>query len=131
MAPEMDTLLEQASKAGIGVVAIEGDGRRFSARTSQDRRSNDRFEKKDTALPTALKWAVRNKLREHLDPGHHRPRSVGRELQGVSAGWKEDDFEDPRGAPRKRSVRCIARCGGGCEGQCSKGLPVHDNHPFT
>jgi predicted aldo/keto reductase-like oxidoreductase len=123
MAPEMDTLLEQASKAGIGVVAMKVMAGGF--RSNKPGSSlYDRL-KKDTALPTALKWAVRNKFVNTSIPGTTDLDQLDENFKAVSSGWKEDDSKILAAHLEKIRPLYCSMCGG-CEGQCSKGLPVHD-----
>jgi uncharacterized protein len=123
MTPEMDALLEQASNAGIGVVAMKVMAGGF--------RSNkpgsviyDRL-KKDTALPTALKWAVRRPFVHTSIPGTTDLDQLDENFKAVATGWKEDDAKILAAHLEKIRPLYCSMCGG-CEGQCSKGLPVHD-----
>jgi hypothetical protein len=123
MAPEMDTLLEQASKAGIGVVAMKVMAGGF--RSNKPGSSiYDRL-KKDTALPTALKWAVRRPFVNTSIPGTTDLDQLDENFKAVVTGWKEDDSKILAAHLEKIRPLYCSMCGG-CEGQCSKGLPVHD-----
>lgn len=123
MAPEMDTMLEQASKAGIGVVAMKVMAGGF--RSNKPGSSlYDRL-KKDTALPTALKWAVRRPFVHTSIPGTTDLDQLDENFKAVAAGWKEDDTKILSAHLEKIRPLYCSMCGG-CEGQCTKGLPVSD-----
>jgi predicted aldo/keto reductase-like oxidoreductase len=124
MTPEMDELLQKASAAGIGVVAMKVMAGGF--------RSNkpgsvlfDRL-KKDNAMPTALKWAVRKPFVHTSIPGTTDLEQLDENFKAVASGWKEESDAKILAAHLQdiRPLYC-SMCGG-CEGQCSKGLPVSD-----
>lgn len=123
MAPEMDALLEKASNAGIGVVAMKVMAGGF--RSNKPGSSlYDRL-KKDTALPTALKWAVRRPFVHTSIPGTTDLDQLDENFKAVATGWKEDDSKILAAHLKQIRPLYCSMCGG-CEGQCSKGLPVRD-----
>jgi len=123
MAPEMDALLQQASNAGLGVVAMKVMAGGFRANKAGSS-IYDRL-KKDLALPTALKWAVRRPFVHTSIPGTTDLDQLDENYKAVVTGWKEDDSKILAAHLEKIRPLYCSMCGG-CEGQCSKGLPVSD-----
>jgi predicted aldo/keto reductase-like oxidoreductase len=123
MDPITDGLIEKASQAGIGVVAMKvmaGGFRANKPGTSQ----YDRL-KKDKALPTAVKWAVRRPCVSTCIPGTTDLDQLDENFKAVTSGWSPDDSKILAAhMDRIRPLYC-SMCGA-CEGQCAKGLPVSD-----
>src|SRR5271157_5026856 len=123
MDPSMDGLVEQADKAGLGVVAMKVMAGGFRANKPGSAQF-DRL-KKENAMPTALKWAVRRPCVHTSIPGIQDLEMRDENLKAVATGWKADDSKILAAhMERIRPLYC-SMCGE-CEGQCAKGLPVSD-----
>ena len=123
MDASMDGLMEQADKAGVGVVAMKvmaGGFRNNKPGSAQ----YDRL-KKDKAMPTALKWAVRRPCVHTSIPGIQDLDMLDENFKAVATGWKQEDAGVLAAhMDHIRPLYC-SMCGH-CEGQCAKGLPVSD-----
>ncbi|MGD0578043.1 MAG: aldo/keto reductase, partial [Bryobacteraceae bacterium] len=89
MDPSMDALVEQADKAGIGVVAMKVMAGGF--RTNKPGSTQYDRLKKDKALATALKWAVRRPCVHTSIPGIQDLDMLDDNFKAVATGWKQDD----------------------------------------
>ena len=123
MDPSMDGLVEQADQAGIGVVAMKVMAGGF--RTNKPGSPQYDRLKKENAMATALKWAVRRPCVHTSIPGIQDLDMLDDNFKAVSTGWKADDSKIL--AAHMEHIRPLycAMCGA-CEGQCAKGLPVSD-----
>ena len=106
----MDALLEQASKAGLGVVAMKVMAGGFR----QNKPGSSLYDrlKKDTALPTALKWAVRNKFVNTSIPGTTDLDQLDENFKAVASGWKQDDAKILAAHLEKIRPLYCSMCGG-------------------
>jgi len=123
MAAEMDALLEQASNAGLGVVAMKVMAGGFRA-NKPGSVIYDRL-KKDLAMPTALKWAVRRPFVHTSIPGTTDLDQLDENYRAVVTGWKGDDAKILAAHLEKIRPLYCSMCGS-CHGQCAQGLPVSD-----
>jgi len=119
----MEGLTEKADKAGLGVVAMKVMAGGFRA-NKPGTKPYDRL-KKDNAMPTALKWAVRRPCVHTSIPGIQDMDMLDENFKAVATGWREDDSRILAAhADHIRPLYCTM-CGE-CEGTCSKGLPIAD-----
>ena len=76
-------------------------------------------------MPSALKWAVRRPYVHTSIPGITDLDQLDENFKAVATGWKAEDEKIL--ASHLQVIRPLycSMCGG-CEGACSKGLPVSD-----
>jgi len=121
MGAEIDPLLEEAKKAGIGVVAMKvmaGGFRRIKP-------GDPRYQtfKRDGVFPAALRWSLRNPNVDTTVPSITDHDQLDDNFQCMSLGYSSGDAT-LLSAQRDfiRPLYCHA-CGQ-CAGVCPKGLPV-------
>lgn len=124
MDPEMDALVEKASQAGIGTVAMKVMAGGFR----QNKPGSPMAEKlgRTGAMASALKWAVRNPSMHTSVPGIMDLDQLDENFKAVATGYKKD-LDDKLLAAQLRHISPLyCRMCGTCSGVCAQGLPVSD-----
>ena len=120
----MDAAIEQAAKAGMGVVAMKVMAGGFRRVKPGDPLAPKL--KREGAMLAALKWVLRNPERPYHDPQHDRH---GRNWMKTSRPWRNltAPAEEKLLARQLEYISPLyCRMCGKCEGTCAKGLPVAD-----
>ncbi len=123
MEPFMNSVIEQAVKAGKGVVAMKvmaGGARRL-------RRGDPNLAKlqQQGAMPAALKWVLRNSNVSTTVPSMTDMDQLDDNLRAMSQTFGPED-EKLLAMHLDRIAPSYCRMCGECAGQCRQGLPVHD-----
>jgi predicted aldo/keto reductase-like oxidoreductase len=123
MDPEMDTLIDNLDKAGIGVVAMKVMAGGFR-RIKPGDPLGEKF-KKEGAMAAALKWAVRKPQVHTSIPGIMDLDQLDENYKAVCAGFTEKD-KALLAAQLEYITPLYCRMCGSCTGKCAQGLPVSD-----
>jgi hypothetical protein len=119
----MDAAIEEASKAGTGVVAMKVMAGGFRKVQAGDPLYT-KFKKERTML-AALKWVLKNSRVSTTIPGITDIDQLEENLKAMAEPYSPDD--DKLLAQRLEQIGPLyCRMCGGCEGACAKGLPVAD-----
>ena len=125
MEPFMNSVIEEAEKAGKGIVAMKvmaGGMRRVPPTNPNYARLT-----REGALLSALKWVLSN-------PGVAHDRAVSmtdmdqldENLKAMAEAFSDTDREDCWRCTCSRSGRCTAACAASATASAGKGLPVAD-----
>ncbi len=123
MGSSIDPLLEQAKKAGLGVVGMKvmaGGFRRMKPGTED----HARF-KRDGAPVAMLKWVLRNPNIDTTIPSITDVDQLDEDFRAMTEPWGAAD-EKLLAAQLDYISPLYCRMCGACEGQCAQGLPVSD-----
>jgi aryl-alcohol dehydrogenase-like predicted oxidoreductase len=123
MEPFMNSVIEEAAKAGKGIVAMKvmaGGMRRVQANDP-----NYAKLKREGALPAALKWVLRNRNIGTTIPSMTDMDQLDENLKAQAQGFSESDSK-LLAINMERIAPFYCRMCGECDGQCRKGLPVQD-----
>lgn len=124
MAETIDPLIEQASAAGLGTVAMKVMAGGF--RTNKPGSPlGDKFAKEGT-MAAALKWAVKKPFMHTSIPGIMDADQLDENFKAVLAGYKPDIDGKLLAAQLERITPLYCRMCGACTGLCPRGLPVSD-----
>lgn len=132
MGREIDPLIEQARKAGIGIVAMKGlaGGVKPTVKSYVIAPEKLNLLTQAGAPAAALKWVLNNKNVDTIIPGITDMDQLDQALQAMSAPFTQQDAKLL--AARLEEIKpWYCRMCGSCEGQCPKGLPVADMLRFT
>jgi uncharacterized protein len=119
MEPFMNEVIDQAAKAGKAVVAMKVMAGGFR------RGKVDERLKRDGAMLAALKWAVRNPHVHTTIPSMTDMEQLDENLKAMSQPFSAAD-EKVLALQMDHIKPLYCRMCGECDGQCRKGLPVHD-----
>jgi predicted aldo/keto reductase-like oxidoreductase len=123
MDAELEALMQKASDAGIGIVAMKV----MAGGYRQNKPGSPMAERlgKPGVMATALKWAVRKPFVHTSIPGIMDMEQFDQNYRAVCSGFGA--VEDKILAAHLERIRPLycSMCGG-CEGACSQGLPVSD-----
>jgi aryl-alcohol dehydrogenase-like predicted oxidoreductase len=125
MEPFMNDVIEQADKAGKGIVAMKvmaggaRAGRRGGSSTLQDTL------KREGAMTAALKWVLRNPHVHTTIPSMTDMDQLEDNLRAISQPFGPAE-EKILAAHLERIAPFYCRMCGECDGQCRQGLPVAD-----
>ncbi len=124
MAETLDPLIEKASAAGIGTVAMKVMAGGFR----QNKPGSPMHEKlsKEGTMAAALKWAVKKPFIHTSIPGIMDSDQLDENFKAVCAGYKAELDGKLLAAQLERIKPLYCRMCGACTGQCPKGLPVSD-----
>jgi uncharacterized protein len=122
--PELDTAIETAAKAGLGVIAMKvmsggmGMGRGFG-------RGGPSAPKKEGAALSALKWALKNPNVSTAIPSITNMEQLDENMKALSEPFTGSDEKIL--ATRLKEIRPLycSTCGS-CSGKCPQGIPVAD-----
>ena len=123
MEPFMAGLLEEAAKAGKGIVAMKvmaGGLRRIQ-------KTDPAFEKlsREGAMLSALKWVLQNPNVQTTIPSITDMDQLDENLKAMSERFGESD-KKLLAVQMQRIAPLYCRMCGQCDGQCRQGLPVAD-----
>lgn len=124
MAEKLDPLMQKASDAGVGIVAMKVMAGGF--RTNKPGSPMHDKMSKDGAMASALKWAVRKPFVHTSIPGIMDMDQFDENFKAVIAGYKPEVDGKLLAAHLEKIAPLYCRMCGECAGQCSKGLPVSD-----
>lgn len=124
MAETIDPLIEQASAAGIGTVAMKVMAGGFRSNKPGSALA-DKFAKEGT-MAAALKWAVKKPFIHTSIPGIMDADQLDENFKAVCAGYKADIDGKLLAAQLERIAPLYCRMCGACSGKCPQGLPVSD-----
>ena len=121
MDKSMDALIEQASNAGMGVVAMKVMAGGF--RAGNPRRAFYPQLTKDGAMLAALKWVLKNPKVDTTIPSMTDMDQLEENLKAMAEPYSP--VEEKLLAQRLEQIGPLyCRMCGDCEGSCRKGLPV-------
>ena len=121
MDTRMETLIDQASNAGMGVVAMKVMAGGF--RAGNPRRAFYPQLTKDGALLAALKWVLKNPKVDTTIPSMTDMDQLEENLKAMAEPYSQ--VEEKLLARRLEQIGPLyCRMCGDCEGSCTKGLPV-------
>ena len=123
MEPVMNQVMEQAAKAGKGVVAMKVMAGGFRRLSPEDR--NYQRLKRPGALLSALKWVVRNRSVHTTIPSMTDNDQLDENVNAMSAPFGPDD-DKHLAAHLERIGPLYCRMCSRCLGHCRQGLPVED-----
>jgi predicted aldo/keto reductase-like oxidoreductase len=124
MDPSMTEIVDSISKAGIGVVAMKvmaGGNRTASRRSAKENEILGR----DGALLSALKWCLKNKNVHTTIPSITDMDQLDENLKAMAIPFSSADEKILTARLRNIRPTYCSMCNG-CDGSCSKGLPVAD-----
>jgi predicted aldo/keto reductase-like oxidoreductase len=122
-AAEMDALIADASRAGIGIVAMKVMAGGFRRVKPGDALYS--VLKRDGAMLAALKWALRNRHVGTTIPSMTDMDQLDENLRAMSSRFNQADEKMlARQLEHIRPLYC--RMCGSCDGACPRGLPVSD-----
>lgn len=124
MDAEMDALVEKASAAGIGTVAMKVMAGGFRS----NKPGTPMAEKlgRAGAMASALKWAVRNPAMHTSIPGIMDLDQLDENFKAVCNGYKKEVDAPILAAQLRHITPLYCRMCGACSGVCPKGLPTSD-----
>jgi predicted aldo/keto reductase-like oxidoreductase len=121
--PFMNDVIDQAAKAGKGIVAMKVMAGGFRS-IKPDSPIYPKL-KREGALPAALKWVLRNPNVNTTIPSMTDMDQLEENLQAMSKAYSADD-EKLLASHLERISPLYCRMCGECDGACRKGLPVED-----
>ena len=119
----IDPLLEQAKKAGLGIVGMKvmaGGFRRMKPGSGEYARF-----KRDGAPVAMLKWVLRNPNIDTTIPSITDMDQLDEDFRTMTQPWTAAD-EKLLAGQLEHIAPLYCRSCGACEGKCAKGLPVSD-----
>jgi hypothetical protein len=123
MDKRLDEVIEQASNAGLGVVAMKVMAGGF--RAGNPRRAFYPQLTKDGALLAALKWVLKNPKVNTTIPSMTDMDQLEENLRAMAEPYSEVE-EKVLAQQLERIGPLYCRMCGDCEGSCARGLPVAD-----
>jgi hypothetical protein len=123
MDKRLDEVIEQASNAGMGVVAMKVMAGGF--RAGNPRRAFYPQLTKDGALLAALKWVLKNPKVNTTIPSMTDMDQLEENLRAMAEPYTQVE-EKLLAQQLERIGPLYCRMCGDCEGSCAKGLPVAD-----
>jgi len=123
MEPVMNAVIEEAAKAGKGIVAMKVMAGGF--RSIKPGSPNYSRLKRDGALPAALKWAARNPTVHTTIPSMTDMDQLEENLKAMAQPFNTAD-EKTLAAHLEQIRPFYCNMCGQCDGQCRQGLPVAD-----
>jgi aryl-alcohol dehydrogenase-like predicted oxidoreductase len=123
MEPFMESVIEEAAKAGKGIVAMKVMAGGFRS-LKPDNPAYAKL-KREGALPAALKWVLRNANVTTTIPSMTDMDQLDENLKAMARAFSADD-EKLLAMHLERIGPLYCRMCGECDGTCRKGLPVED-----
>lgn len=123
---EMDPLLAETAKAGIGIVAMKvmAGGQRRTRSGGQNEKTREILQRDGAAL-AALKWVISNKNVHTTIPSITDMDQLDENLRAMAGPFTPSDGKILEA--RLRDIQGdICRFCGSCSGSCPQGLPVAD-----
>ncbi len=128
MEPNMYALIEEASKAGKGIVAMKVMAGGFRRLRPDD--PNAKKLKQEGAMLAALKWVLHNPLVNTTIPSMTDMDQLDENLKAMASGFSP--AEEKLLAGHRESIRPLyCNMCGQCDGTCRQGLPVQDMLRFV
>ena len=127
MDPATDALIEQARKAGVGVVAMKAlaGGVKPTVRSYKVPEEMLNRLNREGAAVAALKWVLKNRYIDTVIPSIVDMDQLDQNMQAMSSPFTA--AEGKLLAARLEHMRpYYCRMCGSCDGQCPQGLPVAD-----
>ncbi len=121
MGTSIDPHLDEARKAGIGIVAMKVMAGGFRRARPGDKLGE--VLKREGAFVAALKWALKSPRIDTTIPSMTDMDQLDDNLKAMSAAFGAED-EKLLAAQYRRIMPLYCRGCYGCSGMCSKGLPV-------
>lgn len=123
MQPFMQSALQEAERAGKGIVAMKV----MAGGTRRVQRSDPNYAKltREGAMLAALKWVLNNPSVHTTVPSMTDMDQLDENLRAMSEFFGEND-KKLLAMHLERIGPMYCRMCGECDGQCRKGLPVHD-----
>jgi predicted aldo/keto reductase-like oxidoreductase len=123
MEPGMDAVIESATKAGLGIIAMKvmaGGSRMAKPGTKQ-------YEvyKRDGAMLAALKWVLKNPNVQTAIPSITDMEQLDENMRAFSEPFTETDQKTLTARLREIRPLYCSMCGA-CNGKCPKGVPIAD-----
>ena len=132
MGNTIDPMIEDARKAGIGIVAMKGlaGGVKPTVRSYVVPTDQLNLLNREGAPIAALKWVLKNKNVDTIIPSITDMEQLDENILAMSSPYTDRDNQLL--TARLEEIRhWYCRMCGSCEGKCSKGLPVADMLRFT
>jgi predicted aldo/keto reductase-like oxidoreductase len=132
MGNAIDPLIENARKAGIGIVAMKGlaGGVKPTVRSYVVPPEKLNLLTRAGAPVAALKWVLKNKNVDTIIPSITDMDQLEENVQAMAAPYTEKD--DGLLTARLEAIKdWYCRMCGSCDGKCARGLPVADMLRFT
>jgi predicted aldo/keto reductase-like oxidoreductase len=122
MGPELDTAIESASKAGLGIIAMKVMA--GGAGMGRGQKPNPVMQR-DGAMLAALKWALKNPNVNTTIPSITNMEQLDENMRASSEPFSSADEKIL--IARLKDIRPLyCRTCGSCEGKCPQGIPVAD-----
>jgi uncharacterized protein len=121
MEPAIEGLIDDAKKAGLGIVAMKVMAGGFR-RVKPGDKLHDTL-KRDGAMLAALKWAIRHPKVDTSIPSMTDMDQLDENLKAMAVPFAKDD-ETILAEQLERIRPMYCRTCGRCEGTCPEGLPV-------
>jgi predicted aldo/keto reductase-like oxidoreductase len=123
MDPNMNALIEEASKAGKGIVAMKVMAGGFRRLRPDD--PNTKKLRQEGAMLAALKWVLRNPLVNTTIPSMTDMDQLDENLKAMASPFNA--AEEKLLAAHREMIRPLyCNMCGQCDGTCRQGLPVQD-----
>jgi len=123
MDPAMDTLIESAAKAGVGIVAMKVMAGGFRS-VKPGQKGYDALQR-GGAMLAALKWALRNPNVSNAIPSITDMEQLDENMRAMSAPYSDAD-QKVLSAQLEYIGPLYCRMCGNCTGRCPQGIPVAD-----
>ncbi len=123
MEPFMNAVIEEAEKAGKGIVAMKV----MAGGTRRVQRTDPNYARltREGAMLSALKWVVNNPRVHTTVPSMTDIEQLDENLKAMSSSFSDADRKI-LAAQMQRIGPLYCRMCGACDGQCRQGLPVAD-----
>jgi aryl-alcohol dehydrogenase-like predicted oxidoreductase len=121
MAATLDPLIEDAKKAGIGVVAMKVMAGGF--RTNKEGTPNYGILKREHAMTAALRWVLKNPSIDTTIPSMTDADQLEENFRAMAEKFSPAD-EKTLAAHLERIRPLYCRMCGACDGACPEGVPV-------
>jgi predicted aldo/keto reductase-like oxidoreductase len=123
MDPAMDSLIESATKAGIGIIAMKVMAGGFRRAKPGDKVYDTL--KREGAMLAALKWVLKNPNVHTTVPSITDMEQLNEDMRAMSLPFTETD-KKTLSAHLDYLKPLYCRMCGRCDGKCPQGLPVAD-----
>ena len=131
-AKTIDPLIEEAHKAGVGIIAMKGLAGGVRPTVRSYKIDQDQLNKltREGAPVAALKWAIRNKSVDTIIPSIVDNEQLEQNIAAMSSPYGSGDAKLLAMQLQEIGPLYCRYCGN-CTGQCPKGLPVSDMLRFV
>ncbi|MGE5489263.1 MAG: aldo/keto reductase [bacterium] len=125
MGSSIDKVLDEAKAAGIGIIAMKVMAGGFRRPRGGGAGQGNSVMQRQGAFISALKWVLRTPRIDAAIPSMTDSDQLEQNLKAMASDFSADD-EKILAAQLRYMGSMYCRGCGGCEGQCSKGLPTQD-----